>query len=129
MRTVLFDSSFLMAIMEHPTTWYEDILEGVGSFKPTVLDVVQQELAKVSKGMGKRSRFAALALELSTNFATAKARSKNGKPDDELISYAKEKRAMVATIDSELMERLAALKVPVITLRRGRVYASRHLLR
>ncbi|MBI2648462.1 MAG: hypothetical protein HYW93_02260 [Thaumarchaeota archaeon] len=91
MRTVLFDSSFLMAIMEHPTTWYEDILESVGSFKPTVLDVVQQELANVSKGGGKRSRFAALALELSSNFTAVKARSKNGKPDDELISYAKEK--------------------------------------
>ncbi|MBI3022163.1 MAG: hypothetical protein HYY68_00370 [Thaumarchaeota archaeon] len=122
MRTVLFDSSFLMAIMEHPTTWYEDILESVGSFKPTVLDVVQQELANVSKGGGKRSRFAALALELSSNFTAVKARSKNGKPDDELISYAKEKRAMVATIDGELLERLAALRVPAITLRRGRVH-------
>ncbi len=111
-----------MAIMEHPTTWYEDILERVGSFKPTVLDVVQQELARVSKGSGKRSRFAALALELSSNFTTAKARSKNGKADDELISYAKEKRAMVATIDGELMERLAALKIPIITLRKGRVH-------
>lgn len=122
MRTVLFDSSFLMAIMEHPTTWYEDILERVGSFKPTVLDVVQQELARVSKGSGKRSRFAALALELSSNFTTVKARSKTGKADDELISYAKEKRAMVATIDGELMERLAALKIPIITLRKGRVH-------
>ncbi len=111
-----------MAIMEHPTTWYEDILEGIGSFKPTVLDVVQQELAKVSKGKGRRSRFAALALELSSNFTTAKAWSKNGGPDDELISYAKERRATVATIDGELMERLAALKIPIITLRRGRVH-------
>ncbi len=122
MRTVLFDSSFLMAIMEHPTTWFEDIIEGVGSFKPTVLDVVQQELAKVSKGTGKRSRFAALALELSSNFTAAKARSNRGDTDDELISYAKEKKAMVATIDGELMERLAALKVPIITLRKGRVH-------
>ena len=123
MRTVLFDSSFLMAIMEHPTTWYEDILESIGSFKPTVLDVVQRELAMVSKGRGKRSRFAALALELSSNFTTAKTRSSNGKPDDELISYAKEKRAMVATIYGKLIERLAALRVPVITLRQGRVHA------
>lgn len=119
---VLFDSSFLIAVMEHPTTWYEDILEKAGSFKPTVLDVVQEELAKISKGEGKRSRFASLALELSSNFTLARARSKNGRTDDEIISYAKEKKAIVATIDGELMERLTALRVPVITLRQGRVH-------
>lgn len=122
MRAILFDSSFLMAVMEHPTTWYEDIVEKSGSFKPTVLDVVQEELASISKGKGKRSRYAALALELTTNFTLARATSREGRPDDEIISFAKKNRATVATVDGELMERLRALRIPVVTLRRGRVH-------
>ena len=36
-RRVLFDSSFLIAVMEHPTPWQEDILEKVGAYEGVVL--------------------------------------------------------------------------------------------
>ena len=43
-RKVLFDSSFLIAVMEHPTTWREDIIEKLGSFEPVVIAPVYDEL-------------------------------------------------------------------------------------
>jgi len=44
LRKVVFDSSFLMAVVETPTTWYEDIVEKVGKFEPVILDCAKAEL-------------------------------------------------------------------------------------
>ena len=63
-RAVAFDSSFLVAVMERPTPWSEDISERVGAFTPVVLSSVRDELRRLAAKGDKRGRFAALALEL-----------------------------------------------------------------
>jgi rRNA-processing protein FCF1 len=118
-KEVVFDSSFLMAVMEKPTTWYEDILEKAGRFRPVVLDCVLGELKRIADGGGRRARFASLACELAGRFETEKCGGV--RPDDEIISYARSRGACVATVDSELIRAAKAAGLRVVTLRRRRV--------
>jgi len=121
-RAVAFDSSFLVAVMERPTPWSEDILEKVGAFTPVVLSSVRDELARLAARGDKRGRFAALALNLVEEGKFSLEPDGKGKPDDEIISFALREGAAVATLDSELAKRLRASRVQtVITLRGGRV--------
>ncbi|HEV2390110.1 MAG TPA: hypothetical protein VGS04_05225 [Nitrososphaerales archaeon] len=121
-KAVAFDSSFLVAVMEHPTPWSQDILEKVGAFTPVVLSSVRDELARLAAKGDKRAKFAELALALLEEGAFSLERDGKGRPDDEIISFALREGAAVATLDSELAERLRASRVQtVITLRRGRV--------
>ena len=117
-----FDSSFLLAVMETPTPWSEDMIEKVGAFTPVVLSSVRDELERLASKGGKRGRFAALALGLVGEGVFSLEPDGKGKPDDEIISFALREGAAVATLDSELAKRLRASRVQtVITLRRGRV--------
>ena len=121
-RAVAFDSSFLLAVMERPTPWSEDILEKVGAFTPVVLYSVRDELARLAAKGDKRGRLAALALSLVDEGVLFLEPDGKGKPDDEIISFALREGAAVATLDSELARRLRASRVsPVIGLSAGRV--------
>jgi rRNA-processing protein FCF1 len=119
---VAFDSSFLVAIMERPTPWNADIAEKVGAFRPVVLSSVRDELTRLAAMGDKKGRFAALALELLEQGRFSLEPDGMGKPDDEMISFALREGAAVATIDSDLAQRLRTSRVQtVITLRSGRV--------
>ena len=121
-RPVAFDSSFLLAVMERPTPWSEDITDKVGAFTPVVLSSVRDELARLAAKGDKRGGFASLVLELLGKGTLSLEPDGRGKPDDEIISFALREGAAVATIDTELAERLRASRVrTVITLRGGRV--------
>ena len=122
-KAVAFDSSFLVAVMEHPTSWNEDIVMKVGAFTPVVLSSVRDELARLSAKGDRKGRFAALALGLLEQGTFSLEPDGRGRPDDEIISFALREGAAVATIDSELAERLRASRVhTVIMLRGGRVW-------
>ena len=119
---VAFDSSFLVAIMQRPTPWNADIVEKVGAFTPVVLSSVRDELSRLAARGDEKSRFASLVLELLDQGKFSLEPDGKGKPDDELISFALREGAAVATIDSDLAQRLRASRVQtVITLRSGRV--------
>lgn len=120
---VLFDSSFLIAVMERPTTWREDILERVGAFEGVVIEPVYSELRNLAAGGGRRSGFARLALGLLDDGKLRLERTNAGRADEELVSYALQEGAVVASIDAALIKRLEALHVPVLSLSRGRVEA------
>ena len=118
-RGVLFDSSFLMAVVEHPTTWFEDITGILGRFEPAVLSCTVDELKRLAGKQLKRSRTAALALELAEDFRVEESGS--GRVDDEIVSHALASRCLVATIDKELVRTLRARRVRVLGLKGGRV--------
>ena len=122
MRKVVFDSSFVMAIVENPTTWYEDIVERVGKFEPVILDCAKSELDRLAQGESKRARYAKLALELTKEFEVERCGGLT--VDDEIASYGKGARAIVATLDAALLTRLRKMRVDAITLRSGRVAVS-----
>ncbi len=112
----------MIAVVQKPTTWYEDIVAEIGTFDAVALDCVREELARMAQKKNKRGRYAALAYDLAGSF-TAEACGK-GEPDDELVSYATSRKARVATIDGELIRRLRALRIGVITLRSGRLFLA-----
>lgn len=119
MQHVIFDSSFLMAMAENPTTWFEDIVESLGKFEPILLVCVRDELSKLASGRGKKASEARVALELSSKFATIPC----GKADvdDEIVSAALTHGALVATTDAGLALSLKAARLRVVSLRSGRV--------
>jgi rRNA-processing protein FCF1 len=119
---VVFDSSFLIAVVQKPTTWYEDIVEEIGAFEAVMLDCVRGELARMAQKRDKRGRYSALAYDLAVTFTGVRCGKE--KTDDEIISYATSKKARVATIDGELIGRLRALRIGVITLRSGRLFLT-----
>ncbi len=116
---VIFDSSFLMAVAEHPTTWSEDISGELGKFEPVVLECVVDEMRRLANGEGRKARYARVALELAGGFGREPCGGAG--PDDEIVSAAQGPGKAVATIDSNLLETLVALGVRVVTLRKGRV--------
>ena len=119
MRQLIFDSSFLMAVAEHPTRWMEDTAEAIGSFQPVLLDCVKSELETISEGRGKRAAMARVALDLSAGFQPGPSGQSN--PDDEITSAALRGGAAVATVDQRLVDSLRAMKVQVVRLSQGRV--------
>jgi rRNA-processing protein FCF1 len=118
---VLFDSSFLISVMEHPTSWREDIREKVGGFQPVVIQPVLSELERLSNGKSRASPYASLARTLVDRGELIVLGSPGLKADDELISMALEGNTMVATIDADLSRQLKALHIRVIGLRGHRV--------
>ena len=119
MTEVVFDSSFLMAVVERPTTWYEDLVDKVGNFQPVLLDCVSAELQKIASGGGNRSRTARVALDLASAFKRLPCGS--ARVDDEIVSAAAHGEHLIATTDRELARSANAAHIPVVTLRKGRV--------
>ena len=119
MSEVIFDSSFLMAVVERPTTWFEDLTEKIGRFDPVALDCVSAELGRLESRDGKKSRVARVALELARDFKQGKCG--DGKVDDEILSAALGRGASVATADRRLAMTLRKVHVRVVELRSGRV--------
>jgi rRNA-processing protein FCF1 len=116
---VVFDSSFLIAVAEHPTTWFEDMVDALGKVEPVALDCVRKELEDLSSREGGRSRFAAVALDLARKFTTAPCGEAS--VDDEIVSAALSAGAAVATTDRDLIRTLRSSHVRVATLAGGRV--------
>jgi rRNA-processing protein FCF1 len=115
---LVVDSSFLMAVVEKPTTWIEDATDLIGSVEPILLRCVEDELKRLSSGKGRRARWAALALDLAAGFENRPTGA--GDVDSEIISFAAGHEAAVATIDRNLVAALKARGVVVLGLRRGR---------
>jgi rRNA-processing protein FCF1 len=123
LNPVIFDSSFLMAVSQKPTTWFEDMVGAIGRFDPVMLECVRRELERLAASSGARSRPARVALELGSMFQ--KAPCGGASVDDEITSAALGMKARVATADGKLATTLKSLRVGVITLRAGRVFLAR----
>jgi rRNA-processing protein FCF1 len=119
LQRVIFDSSFLMAVVARPTTWFEDIVDSVGKFDPVLLECVRAELEKLASREGRSSREARVSLEMASRFKAEP--SGRGRVDDEIASVARTTGSMVATADAELARTLRASHIRVVSLRKGRV--------
>lgn len=122
MQKVIFDSSFLMAITDEPTTWFEDIVERVGRFEPIMLDCVHRELNRLAAGQGRKARTARLSIGMASKFSPVPCGGSD--VDEEVASLAVSCKGLVATVDEELARFLRAAHVRVIHLSQGRVVVS-----
>lgn len=119
MQQVVFDSSFLMAVVQRPTSWLDDTRGFLGGFEPVILECVLSELKRISTGGGRRARYADLAMKLAEGFRLE--RCGGASVDDEVVSFAGSSGAVVATVDRDMIGRLASLRIRGVTLRGGRV--------
>jgi len=119
LQRVIFDSSFLIAVVAKPTTWFEDIIDNVGNFEPVILDCVRAELEKLAAGEGRKSRDARVGLEMASRFKAEP--SGMARVDDEIASAARTTGSLVATSDGALARALRASHIKVISLKQGRV--------
>ena len=119
MVKVIFDSSFLMAVVERPTTWFEDMTLQLGKVDPMVPECVLDELVKISRREGRRSRVARVAADLAASFKRAEC-SRAG-VDDCVIDCAVKNKAVVATVDANMIVSLKRSRQKVVTLHGGRV--------
>ena len=124
---VIFDSSFLMAVAERPTTWFEDIAEKTGKPEPIVLECVLTELRRLASGQGRKAKTARVALEIAGGFFCAP--SGEAGPDQEIASAALSMKAAVATTDTDLSSSLLALNIQVFSLRSGRATLVRNRIK
>jgi rRNA-processing protein FCF1 len=122
LKQVIFDSSFLMAVVERPTTWFEDMVDDIGKFQPVLPNCVETELEKMASGQGKKARTARVSLDLAAKFA--RTHCGGARVDDEIVSAALSSGAVVATVDADLTRMLKAARVKVVSLRSGRVSVS-----
>ena len=122
MREVIFDSSFLMAVVDRHTTWFEDMTEALGRFQPILLECVAAELENLSAKKGRRARNARVALEIAKNFS--RKGCGGAEVDDEIVSSALHRNAVVATADRSLARTLEGLHLQTAGLRSGRVSLS-----
>lgn len=119
MTEIVFDSSFLMAVVDTPTTWFDDIVERLGKFDPLLPECVFLELQKLAAGRDKRSRTARVAVDISKGFKRLPCGS--ARVDDEVISEASARGAFVATTDAVLASAARGAHLRVVSLRGGRV--------
>jgi rRNA-processing protein FCF1 len=119
LKQVIFDSSFLMAVVEAPTTWFEDIVDDIGKFEPILPECVRRELENMASGQAKRSRTARVCLDMASGFKSVPCGQAD--VDDEIVSSALSIGALVATTDSKLAGSARAAHLKVISLRSRRV--------
>ncbi len=108
-----------MAVVEEPTTWFEDIAYAIGKFQPILLECVRRELSSLAAGQGRKSRTARLALDLAAGFMSEPCGMAS--VDDEILSSAASGGALVATVDIGLHRSASDSHVRVVSLRKGRV--------
>jgi len=121
LQKVIFDSSFLMAVADRPTSWFNDINSAIGKFEPVALDCVTRELKRLGSKEGKKAMTARVALEMASSFKIAKCGQ--GSTDAEIMSLALAGGASVATADGDLASQLMKAHVKVFGLRDGRVFS------
>ena len=120
-KELILDSSFLMVVSRSKLADPLPFESMLASYEFVIPRVVVRELEKMSKGKSSKARNARVALEISQRCKTIE--SANGNADDMIMEISRKRKAAVATLDSELISRLGAMHVPVITLRKNRLVA------
>ena len=118
MNEVVLDTNFLMMLVERPSNIIESVYRVLN---PAVLEVpscVTDELIRISSSRHvKKSKIAALSLEIVKSNMKVIEVSKEGSVDDKIISYARGKENIfIATLDHELKKRLMRENLKCITL-------------
>jgi rRNA-processing protein FCF1 len=116
---VLLDTSFLVAVMEMKIDLVHE-LRKFGSPELHVIDLVVNELKRLSEGKGKAAKNANLALQFLGRRMVRVIRAGEGSTDRKLAECAEKDGSAVCTIDRKLKDSLLKKGIPVITIRQGR---------
>jgi rRNA-processing protein FCF1 len=118
MRLIL-DTSFLMNAMEGKIDIMSE-LRKFGEPKLSTLDLVVKELEGFSVGRGRNARNAKLSLGFIKNEGVRVIKAGGKNTDNNIVSYAGNRKMDVCTTDAELKKTLMRRGVGVVTIRQGR---------
>lgn len=115
-----------MAMVSSSISCQDRVEHELGPLKFIVPSSVVDELKAIKKKGGpKRSKMAEMAIEIGTiNFEIKNFEEYTRNVDELLIENAKKNRCAVATLDHELLNRLKAADVLVITLSNNRMIVA-----
>jgi len=116
---VLLDTSFMVAAMDNKIDPMME-LRKFGKPELFIIDLVADELKKLTEGKGKDACNANVALAFLGKMAVNIIRTGGGNTDNKLMECAEENGMSVCTIDRKLKEILLRKGIEVITIRQGR---------
>ena len=126
---IICDTSFLIALVSNPVKCFDRIENEIGKLKFVVPTFVLEELYAIEKKSGpKKSMFAKTAIRISKLKFEIKEIGKSVNVDNEILDYAtKNRKFAVATLDSDLLNRLRMANVTTITLSKNKmIIANRY---
>lgn len=126
---IICDTSFLIALVSNPVKCFDRIENEIGKLKFVVPTFVLEELYAIEKKSGpKKSMFAKTAIRISKLNFEIKEIGKSVNVDNEILDYAtKNRKFAVATLDSDLLNRLRMADVTTITLSKNKmIIANRY---
>ena len=123
MNMIVFDTSFLMMLVEKRSYIVEEIIKLLDPVKFEVPTCVIQELQMIMSSKAvKKSKNATLALRIAESKMTKVDASRKGSVDDKIISCARGRNdVFVATMDYALRKRLMMENLKCITLSNDKV--------
>lgn len=126
---IICDTSFLIALVSNPVKCFDRIENEIGKLKFVVPTFVLEELYAIEIKSGpKKSMFAKTAIRISKLNFEIKEIGKSVNVDNEILDYAtKNRKFAVATLDSDLLNRLRMANVTTITLSKNKmIIANRY---
>ena len=126
---IICDTSFLIALVSNPVKCFDRIESEIGKLEFVVPTFVLEELYAIEKKSGpKKSMFAKTAIRISKLNFEIKEIGKSVNVDNEILDYAtKNRKFAVATLDSDLLNRLRMANVTTITLSKNKmIIANRY---
>lgn len=105
---VIFDTSFIVYLLEKPSTVFEQLIDKVGYPEIIAPESVYSELVRLSK----RKKVVRKFKELKIDFV----KGKKNKADEDLIELSRETGYPVFTLDLELAKKLAKEGLPCFTV-------------
>ncbi len=119
---VLIDTSFIVAAMENKID-LDSELRKFGKAEICVLNLVLEELVRLSQGKDNKSKGAKLALMYLAGRTADVIKAEKGSTDKRIQEAAEERGMSVCTIDRKLRDSLLKKGIEVITIRQGRYLA------
>ncbi len=112
---VIFDTSFIIYLLEKPSFALDRIIDEIGMPEITVPNSVIRELEKLSKKKKIIKNYRLISMEVFKEF--------NGNADDDILNLAQKTKYPVFTLDLELAKKLSELGLQCYTLSNDKIVA------
>lgn len=123
MNEVVFDTNFLMLLVEKPFNVIEEIFR---ILDPVIFEVpssVMEELVRLTSSKHvKKSKIAVLSIEIVKSHMKVLEVTGEGSVDDKIVNYARGRpNVFIATMDYELRKRLMRENLKCVTLSNNKI--------
>ena len=119
MVKVICDTSFLMILASTNVKNISNLDTEIGTIEFMVPDMVVDELEKISKSTNLKKTFASNAIRIIKNFE--KIKISGSSVDNAIVSYIKNHKGIVATVDIDLKKRIRNFGGSILSLANDKI--------